>query len=115
MQCGQGKPFTVTSTNSKMGSAAIRSYEKGGVVKKPDSDLKNTVGPLGRSPLGGNVDTGGPLGRAPYNTGDEDTGGPLGRSYLKMPNNRPDDKPKMSTMPNNRPDDDKPKMYKLKK
>ena len=99
MQCGQGKPFTVTSTNSKMGSAAIRSYEKGGVVKKPDSDLKNTVGPLGRSPLGGN----------------EDTGGPLGRSYLKMPNNRPDDKPKMSTMPNNRPDDDKPKMYKLKK
>lgn len=36
MQCGQGKPFTVTSNNSKMGSAAIRSYEKGGVVKKPD-------------------------------------------------------------------------------
>jgi len=34
---------------------------------------------------------------------------------LKMPNNRPDDKPKMSTMPNNSPDDDKPKMYKLKK
>jgi hypothetical protein len=99
MQCGQGKPFTVTSTNSKMGSAAIRSYEKGGVVKKPDSDLKNTVGPLGRSPLGGNVDT----------------GGPLGRSYLKMPNNSPDNKPKMSTMPNNSPDDDKPKMYKLKK
>lgn len=84
MQCGQGKPFTVTSTNSKMGSAAIRSYEKGGVVKKPDSDLKNTVGPLGRS-------------------------------YLKMPNNSPDNKPKMSTMPNNSPDDDKPKMYKLKK
>lgn len=36
MQCGQGKPFTVTSNNSKMGSAAIRSYEKGGVVRKPD-------------------------------------------------------------------------------
>jgi hypothetical protein len=82
-----------------MGSAAIRSYEKGGVVKKPDSDLKNTGGPLGRSPLGGNVDT----------------GGPLGRSYLEMPNNSPDNKPKMSTMPNNSPDDDKPKMYKLKK
>lgn len=32
MQCGQGKPFTVTSTNSKMGSAAIRSYQAGGVV-----------------------------------------------------------------------------------
>ncbi len=36
MQCGQGKPFTVTSTNSKMGSVAVRSYEKGGVVTKPD-------------------------------------------------------------------------------
>lgn len=36
MQCSQGKPFTVTSTNSKMGSAAVRSYEKGGVVTKPD-------------------------------------------------------------------------------
>ena len=35
MQCGQGKPFTVTSTNSKMGSVAVRSYEKGGVVTKP--------------------------------------------------------------------------------
>lgn len=36
MQCGQGKPFTVTSSNSKMGSAAIKSYEKGGVVTKPN-------------------------------------------------------------------------------
>jgi hypothetical protein len=35
MQCGQGKPFTVTSTNPKMGGTAVRSYEKGGVVTKP--------------------------------------------------------------------------------
>ncbi len=32
MQCGQGKPFTITSTNSKMGGAAIKSYKKGGIV-----------------------------------------------------------------------------------
>lgn len=32
MQCGQGKPFTITSTNPKMGGTAVRSYEKGGVV-----------------------------------------------------------------------------------
>ena len=35
MQCSQGKPFTVTSTNPKMGGTAVRSYEKGGVVTKP--------------------------------------------------------------------------------
>jgi hypothetical protein len=32
MQCGQGKPFTITSTNSRMGGAAIKSYKKGGIV-----------------------------------------------------------------------------------
>jgi len=37
MKCGQGKPFTVTSSNSKMGGAAIKSYEKGGMVTKPKS------------------------------------------------------------------------------
>ena len=41
MQCGQGKPFTVTSTNPKMGSVAVRSYEKGGVVTKPAVDPKD--------------------------------------------------------------------------
>ena len=35
MQCSQAKPFTMTSTNSKMGGAAIKSYEKGGMVTKP--------------------------------------------------------------------------------
>lgn len=35
MKCGQGKPFTVTSSNAKMGGSAIRSYEKGGMVTKP--------------------------------------------------------------------------------
>ena len=100
MQCGQGKPFTVTSTNSKMGSAAVRSYEKGGVVTKPDSDRKNSVGPLGRSPLGGDADSGGPLGRSPLED-NADSGGPLGRSYMKMPNRNPQgDKPEMIKTPN---------------
>lgn len=44
MQCSQGKPFTVTSTNSKMGS--IPSYEKGGVVTKPDPDPKSIAGKI---------------------------------------------------------------------
>jgi hypothetical protein len=35
MQCGQGKPFTITSTNAKIGGPAIPSYEKGGMVTKP--------------------------------------------------------------------------------
>jgi hypothetical protein len=35
MQCSQAKPFTMSSTNSKMGGAAIKSYEKGGMVTKP--------------------------------------------------------------------------------
>jgi hypothetical protein len=35
MKCGQGKPFTITSTNAKMGGPAIQSYEKGGMVTKP--------------------------------------------------------------------------------
>lgn len=47
MQCGQGKPFTVTSTNSKMGSVAVRSYEKGGVVTKP-MESKPMVDPKDR-------------------------------------------------------------------
>jgi hypothetical protein len=37
MKCSQAKPFTITSTNAKMGGAAIPSYEKGGMVKKPSS------------------------------------------------------------------------------
>ena len=45
MQCGQGKPFTVTSTNPKMGGTAVRSYEKGGVVI--------VVGNAGRGKQGG--------------------------------------------------------------
>jgi hypothetical protein len=35
MKCGQGKPFTITSTNSKIGGVAIKSYEKGGLVTAP--------------------------------------------------------------------------------
>jgi hypothetical protein len=35
MQCSQAKPFTMSSTNAKMGGAAIKSYEKGGMVTKP--------------------------------------------------------------------------------
>ena len=46
MQCGQGKPFTVTSTNPKMGGTAVRSYEKGGVVTKPDPDPKSIAGKI---------------------------------------------------------------------
>jgi hypothetical protein len=41
MKCGQGKPFTITSTNAKMGSPAIQSYEKGGMVTKPTSDRRD--------------------------------------------------------------------------
>ena len=36
MKCSQSKPFTMTSTNPKMGGAAIKSYEKGGMVTKSD-------------------------------------------------------------------------------
>jgi hypothetical protein len=35
MQCSQAKPFTMSSTNPKIGGAAIKSYEKGGMVTKP--------------------------------------------------------------------------------
>lgn len=35
MKCSQAKPFTMTSTNPKVGGAAIKSYEKGGMVTKP--------------------------------------------------------------------------------
>lgn len=41
MKCSQAKPFTITSTNAKMGGAAIRSYEKGGMVTKPTPDQRD--------------------------------------------------------------------------
>lgn len=50
MQCGQGKPFTVTSTNPKMGNAIIKSYEKGGEVKKPKIETMPNKNPLGAKP-----------------------------------------------------------------
>jgi hypothetical protein len=45
MKCSQAKPFTITSTNAKMGGAAIKSYEKGGIVVKlvEESDNGNEV------------------------------------------------------------------------
>lgn len=39
MKCGQGKPFTMTSSNPKMGGAAIKSYEKGGMVTGPNPNI----------------------------------------------------------------------------
>ena len=39
MQCGQGKPFTVTSTNSRMGGAAVRSYKEGGIVEGSNPNI----------------------------------------------------------------------------
>ena len=36
MQCGQGKPFTMTSSNPKMGGSAVKSYQAGGVVTGPN-------------------------------------------------------------------------------
>jgi hypothetical protein len=39
MKCGQGKPFTITSTNAKIGGPAIKSYQKGGMVTKPDDSM----------------------------------------------------------------------------
>lgn len=36
MQCGQGKPFTMTSSNPKMGGPAVKSYQAGGVVTGPN-------------------------------------------------------------------------------
>lgn len=41
MQCGQGKPFTMTSTNSKMGGAAVKSYKKGGMVVGQNPNIGN--------------------------------------------------------------------------
>ena len=43
MQCGQGKPFTMTSTNPKMGGAAVKSYEKGGVVVGPNLKIDDAT------------------------------------------------------------------------
>lgn len=43
MQCGQGKPFTMTSTNSKMGGAAVKSYEKGGMVEGPNLKIDDAT------------------------------------------------------------------------
>jgi len=40
MQCGQGKPFRVTSSNPKMGGAAVPSYQKGGMVTKSQTPTK---------------------------------------------------------------------------
>jgi hypothetical protein len=39
MKCSQSKPFTMTSTNAKMGGAAVRSYEKGGIVEGPNPNI----------------------------------------------------------------------------
>lgn len=39
MKCSQSKPFTMTSTNPKMGGPAVRSYEKGGIVEGPNPDI----------------------------------------------------------------------------
>jgi hypothetical protein len=50
MQCGQGKPFTVTSTNPKMGNAIIKSYEKGGEVTKPKVQTMPNRNPQGDKP-----------------------------------------------------------------
>lgn len=43
MQCGQGKPFTMTSTNPKMGGAAVKSYEKGGMVVGPNLKIDDAT------------------------------------------------------------------------
>ena len=58
MQCSQGKPFTVTSTNSKMGSVAVRSYEKGGVVTKPTGTKPTGTKPTGTKPATDPKDSG---------------------------------------------------------
>ena len=39
MKCSQSKPFTMTSTNAKMGGPAVRSYEKGGIVEGPNPNI----------------------------------------------------------------------------
>jgi hypothetical protein len=44
MKCSQAKPFTLTSSNAKMGSPAIKSYQKGGMVTKP-KEYSPTMGP----------------------------------------------------------------------
>jgi hypothetical protein len=49
MKCSQSKPFTMTSTNPKMGGAAIKSYEKGGVVTKSDEPSRVNVSGSGGS------------------------------------------------------------------
>jgi|Laugrespbdmm15dd_1035085.scaffolds.fasta_scaffold04110_2 hypothetical protein len=74
MQCGQGKPFTVTSTNSKMGSAAVRSYEEGGEVTKPKMQTMPNRNPQGDKP-----------------------------KMETMPNNSSQSKFEMQTMPNRNP------------
>ena len=44
MKCSQAKPFTMTSSNPKMGGGAIKSYEKGGMVTKPTSTPRGNSG-----------------------------------------------------------------------
>jgi len=39
MKCSQSKPFTMTSTNPKMGGPAVRSYEKGGIVEGSNPNI----------------------------------------------------------------------------
>ena len=43
MKCSQSKPFTMTSTNPKMGGPAVRSYEKGGIVEGSNPNIDEDV------------------------------------------------------------------------
>lgn len=43
MKCSQSKPFTMTSTNAKMGGPAVRSYEKGGIVEGPNPNIDDAT------------------------------------------------------------------------
>jgi len=43
MKCSQSKPFTMTSTNPKMGRPAVRSYEKGGIVEGSNPNIDDDV------------------------------------------------------------------------
>lgn len=39
MKCSQSKPFTMTSTNPKMGGPAVRSYKEGGIVEGSNPNI----------------------------------------------------------------------------
>lgn len=43
MKCSQSKPFTMTSTNPKMGGPAVRSYEKGGIVEGSNPNIDEDI------------------------------------------------------------------------